>query len=105
MQNFYSGRNTVCKYVDDKYEDSIRQHERACTERNLLEQRVRAKSEKYEKLKHDLEALKSQTKEISASIRDNRDVAQSRILACESGIMILKTRIKELERVIEEQDM
>jgi DNA repair exonuclease SbcCD ATPase subunit len=88
-----------------RLEDSIRQHERACTEKNLLEQRLKAKSEKYEKLKHDLEALKSQTKEISTSIRDNMDQAQSRILACESKIMTLKTRIKELERVIEVQDM
>jgi chromosome segregation ATPase len=88
-----------------RLEDSIRQHERACTEKNLLEQRLKAKSEKYEKLKHDLEALKSQTKEISASIRDNMDRTQSRILACESGIMTLKTRIKELEKIIEEQDM
>ena len=88
-----------------RLEDSIRQHERACTEKNLLEQRLKAKSEKYEKLKHDLEALKSQTKEISASIQDNMDRAQSRILVCESGIMNLKTRIKELEKIIEEQDM
>ena len=88
-----------------RLEDSIRQHERACTEKNLLEQRLKAKSEKYEKLKHDLEALKSQTKKISASIRDNMDKTQSRILACESGMMTLKTRIKELEKIIEEQDM
>ena len=88
-----------------RLEDSIRQHEHACTEKNLLEQRLKAKSEKYEKLKHDLEALKSQTKKISASIRDNMDKTQSRILACESGMMTLKTRIKELEKIIEEQDM
>ena len=88
-----------------RLEDSIRQHERACTEKNLLEQRLKAKSEKYEKLKHDFEALKSQTKEISASIQDDMDRAQSRILACESGMTTLKTRIKELEKVIEEQDM
>jgi hypothetical protein len=76
-----------------RFEDSIRQHERACTEKNLLEQRLKAKSEKYEKLKHELEALKSQTKEISASIHDSMDRAQSRILACESGMMTLKTKI------------
>ena len=88
-----------------RLEDSIRQHERACTEKNLLEQRLKAKSEKYEKMKHDLEAVKSQTKEISASIQDNMDRTQSRILACESGMMTLKTRIKKLEKIIEEQDM
>ena len=88
-----------------RLEDSIRQHERACTEKNLLEQRLKAKSEKYEKLKQELEELKSQNKEISASVRDNMDRAQSRISACESGMMTLKTRIKELEKIIEEQDM
>ena len=88
-----------------RLEDSIRQHERARTEKNLLEQRLKAKSEKYEKLKHDLEVLKGQTKEISASIRDDMDQAQSRILACESGMMTLKTKIKKLEKIIEEQDM
>ena len=88
-----------------RLEESIRQHERACTEKNLLEQKLKAKSEKYEKLKHDLEALKCQTKEISASIQDDMDRAQSRILDCESGMMNLKTRIKELEKIIEEQDM
>ena len=81
-----------------RLEDSIRQHERACTEKNLLEQRLKAKSEKYEKLKHDLEALKSQTKEISASIRDDMERTQHKVLACES-------RIEELEKIIAEQDM
>ena len=88
-----------------RLEDSIRQHERACTEKSLLEQRLKAKSEKYEKLKNDLEALKSQTKEILSSIRNNMDQTQSKILACKSRIMDLKTKIKELEKIIEEQDM
>ena len=88
-----------------RLEDSIRQHERACTEKNLLEQRLKAKSEKHEKLKHELETLKSQNNEISASLRDDMDRAQSRISACESVIMTLKTRIKELEKTIEEQGM
>ena len=96
---------TIHTQLLGRFEDSIRQHEHACTEKNLLEQRLKAKSEKYEKLKHDHEALKSQTKEISASIQDDMDRAQHKILACESRIMDLKTRIKELEKVIEEQDM
>ena len=88
-----------------RLEDSIRQHERACTEKNLLEQRLKAKSEKYEKLKQELEELKSQNEEISASIHDDMARAQSRISACESGIVNLQTRIKELEKTIEERDM
>ena len=87
-----------------KYENSIRQHERACTEKNLLEQRLKAKSEKYEKLKQELEVLKSQNQEIS-SIREGVARAESRISACESGVENLKARIKELEKTIEEQGM
>ena len=88
-----------------RLEDSIRQHERACTEKNLLELKLKAKSEKYEKLKNEFEALKSQNEEISASTHGNMDRAQSRILALESGMMTLKTRIKGLEKTIEEQGM
>ena len=87
-----------------KYEDSIRQHERACAEKNLLEQRLKAKSEKCEKLKNELEVLKSQNQETS-SIREDVARAESRISACESGVDNLKSKIKELEKIIEEQDM
>ena len=87
-----------------KFEESIRRHERACAEKNLLQQRLKTKSEKYEKLKHELEVLKNQNEKTS-SVRDDMDRAQSRISACENGISNLKTRIKELEETIEEQDM
>ena len=63
-----------------------------------MELKLKAKSEKYEKLKNEFEALKSQNEEIPASNHDNMDRAQSRILALESGIMTLKTRIKGLSR-------
>ena len=88
-----------------RLENSIRQHERACTEKNLLEQRLKAKSEKYENLKHELEVLQRQNEETSASIRENVDRTQSRMLACESQIESLKTRINGLEKIIEDQDM
>ena len=100
-------RETTAVYTQllGKLEDSIRQHERACTEKKLLEQRLKAKSEKYESLKRELEVLQRENEETSASIRDSVDRTQSRILACESQIENLKTRIKKLEKYIEDQDM
>ena len=86
-----------------RFEHAIRQHEYACAEKNLLQQRLKTKSEKYEKLKHELEVLKNQNEEIS-TIRDEMDRAQSRLSTCENGISNLKTRIK-LEEDIEERDM
>ena len=87
-----------------RFEDSIRQHERACAEKNLLEQRLKTKSEECEKLKQELEALKSQNQETS-SIREEVARAESRISACESGVDNLKIKLKELEKIKEEQDM
>ena len=81
-----------------RLEDPIRQHESACTEKNLLEQRLKAKLEKNEKLKHKLKKLKSQNEEISASIRGDMDRTHSKISACETEIENLNTRIKELEK-------
>ena len=83
-----------------RFEDSIRQHERACAEKNLLEKNLKTKSEECERLKDELEALKSQSHE-SASIHN----AQDRLAACESEITNLKTRIYKMEITIEEQSM
>ena len=87
-----------------RFEDSIRQFECAHTEKNLLKQRLMTKSEKHDKLKHELQALKGKDQETS-SIYDNMASTQSRISACEFKITNLKKRIKELEKVIEKQDM
>ena len=87
-----------------RYEDCIRQHERACAEKSLLEKRLKKKSEKCEKLKNELEALKSQTQEAASTHNDVANV-QGRLIACESEITYLKDRIKELENTTEEQNM
>ena len=41
-----------------KLEDSIRQHEHACAEKKVLEERMKSKEEENEKLKIELEHLK-----------------------------------------------
>ena len=80
-----------------RLEDSIRQHERACAEKNLLEERLKVKSEKYKRLKEKLESLRAQNQEAANT--------QSRISACTIQIENLKKRIEELQKTIEEQGM
>ena len=80
-----------------RFEDSTRQHERACAEKNLLEERLKVKSEKYKTLKKQLETGTGQNKE--------QESTQSRISACTTQIENLKKRIKELQKTIEEQGM
>ena len=81
-----------------RFEDSIRQHEHACAEKNLLEERLKVKSEKCERLKGELETLKGQNLELASN-------TQSRIAACTKQIENLEKRIEELQKTIEEQGM
>ena len=81
-----------------KLEDSIRQHEHACAEKKLLEERLKVKTETCEILKGELETLKGQNQELASN-------TQSRITACTKQIENLEKRIKELQKTIEEQNM
>ena len=76
-----------------KFEDSIRQHERACAERSVLEEKLKAKLQEYE-------SLKSQTQEASSTQSSVVD-AQSRITECEREIESLKAKVEMLELIIE----
>ena len=87
-----------------KFEESIRQHEHACAEKSMLEEKLKAKSEEYETLKHELEAMKCQTESIS-SIKSSVTNAQSRLINCGEEIESLKARVTTLEHKIEEQGM
>ena len=80
-----------------RLEDSIRQHERACAEKRQLEEDLKSKSEEVEKLKHELK-YQTPTSLIIAT-------TESRISANEAEIMELKSRIEEVEFVIEDQGM
>ena len=81
-----------------RFEDSIRQHEHACAEKKLLEERLKVKSKKCERLKGELETLKGQNEELARNI-------QSKIAACTNQIENFKKGIEELQKTIEEQGM
>ena len=81
-----------------KFEDSIRQYEHACAEKKLLEERLKVKTEKCEKLKVELKTLRDQNQELASN-------TQRRIATCDDKIESLKKRIEELQKVIEEQGM
>lgn len=85
-----------------RLEDTIRQHERACAEKKLLEERLKVKTEKYEKLKLRFEAMKNETQTSSAE-----DIAEvkSKMAVSESVITNLKARVEELEKTLEDQFM
>ena len=81
-----------------RFEDSIRQHEHACAEKKVLEERFKVKSKKCERLKGELETLKGQNEELASS-------TQSKITACTNQIEKLKKGIEELQKTIEIQSM
>ena len=85
-----------------RLEESIRQHERACTEKRILEDSLKAKTEECAKLNSELEAMKSQNDK--ANIDAIAD-AQSRITDCENEISNLEVKFGELIRTIEKQAM
>ena len=84
-----------------KFEDSIRQHERACAEKRMLEEKLKTRSEEYKSLKQEFEALKSQTQKAS-SVQSS---LRSKISDCECEIEILRAKVKKLEHITEEQGM
>jgi hypothetical protein len=81
-----------------KFEDSIRQHERACAEKRELEEKLTAKSEEHERLKQEFVAFKSQSEKANS-------VQSSKISDCEYEIETLKARLTQLEHNVEEQGM
>ena len=85
-----------------KFEDVIRQHERACTEKNILEERLKAKVKEYESSKQEFETLSSQS---TAARSIHVPSTQSLITDCEHEIDTLREKIRKLEHTIEEQGM
>ena len=85
-----------------RLEEAVRQHERACVEKIFLEEKLKAKTEKCEKWKARFQALQSETQEL---VSKEAAEAQTKIAACESEIEKLKERVKEVEKLITEQDM
>ena len=83
-----------------KYEDSIRQHERVRSAKDRLEKDLKEKTEEYNTLKEEFEALKSQTRPLDEAM----DHTKSRLTACEEEVETLKTQFRQLENTIEEKD-
>ena len=81
-----------------RFEDSIRQHAHACAEKNLLEERLKFKSEKCKTLKEELETLRGQNQELASN-------TQRKITACTRKIDKLKKRMEEVRKTIDEQGM
>ena len=85
-----------------RLEEAVRQHERARAEKISLEEKLKAKTEKCEKLKAKFQALQSETQKL---VTKEAAEAKSKIAARESEIEKLKERVKEVEKLITEQDM
>ena len=81
-----------------RFEDSIRQHEHACAEKKLLEERLKVNLEKCERLKGELETLRGQNEKLAGN-------TQTRITACTKKMENLEKRIEKLQITIEEQDI
>ena len=89
-----------------RLEDAIRQHERACSEKMALEKSVEAKERENQTLKAELESLKTnQSVDHGSESLEQLQGTESRLLACEVEISKLKSKIEELQSVIEEQGM
>ena len=84
-----------------KFEDAIRQHERACAEKSVLEEKLKAKVEEHENLKQEFEASKNQTR-IGSSVPSG---VADRMTECEHEIEAIKARVSELVHTIEDQGM
>ena len=85
----------------DKLVESVRLHEKACTEKILLQEQLKSKSEENEKLKEELQELKSKTQEET----NLTSITSQRISACEAEIAKINERIETVESTIEDQGM
>ena len=85
-----------------RLEEAVRQHEHARVEKIFLEEKLKVKTEKCAKLKAKFQALQSETQKL---VTKEAAEAKSKIAACESEIEKLKERVKEVEKLITEQDM
>ena len=81
-----------------QFEESVRQHAYACSEKKLL-------NEKLEKQTKEIERLR---KELGSQVRANESknaTTHERLSTCESEATEMKQRIEKLESIIEEQGM
>ena len=84
-----------------KFEDVIRQHERACAEKSALKEKLKAKVEEHETLKQEFEVSKNQM-QVGSSVPSG---IADRMTECEHEIEAIKARVSKLVHTIEEQGM
>lgn len=83
-----------------RFESAVTQHAEAKTEKKLLEERLKARTEKCDTLKRELESIRSKNEETQGTT----DI-QRRITAITTQIENFKDRIQQLEKKVEEQAM
>ena len=85
-----------------KYESSVKKYAHASAEKTLFEETLQNKTKESGRLREDLEILKNQSYEV-----DTKEIGRTmeRLSACEMEMAELKERIKNLESVIQEEDM
>ena len=86
------------------FEDAIKQHERACTEREFLEDNLKSIAEENQKLKRELASLLSKIHDRSMN-ESNIASTKGRISASEDEMSELRGRMAELNSIIDEQAM
>ena len=79
-----------------RFEDSVRQHEGARTERDLLQLRLKDKSRENDRLKVMLGSAESSYE---------KESIEDRISTCEKDMSKMKGRMEELESIIDEHGM
>ena len=85
-----------------RYEDSMKKYALTCAQKTRCEETLQDKTKESEKLKGELEKLRSQNSEVDAKELDG---TKDRLSVCEMEIGELKKRIKQLEGIKEEEDM
>ena len=85
-----------------RYEDSMKKYALTCAQKTLCKEKLHNKTKESERLKGELEKLRSQNSEVGAKELDG---TKDRLSVCEMEIGKLKKRIEQLEGIKEEEDM
>ena len=86
-----------------RYEDAVNKHASAATQKSLIEETLKSRSEESGRLRASLDML-SQSHDHE---RDEKQIitTRNRLSACETEMAELRERVEELESIIEEEGM
>ena len=87
-----------------QYEDAVSKHASAATQKSLIEETLKSRSEESGRLRASLDMLMSQSHDHD---QDEKEIVSSRnkLSACETEMADLRERVEELECIIEEEGM